>query len=113
MIPRGDLPRDPLGDQHLEVPHDRRDFQKERKDDQGQEERRDDFADDVAVDRSEHQGLQPHYPAFSDAERKAPAGRGVCRAGPLTILRGTFHRPLSDRSKTLGSDNECYVNYKD
>ena len=68
--PAGDLPGDALGDQHLEVLHDRRDFQQERENHQRQQERRDDFPDDVAINRSQHRGLHAHYGRSSAAERK-------------------------------------------
>ena len=57
--PAGDLPGDALGDQHLEVAHDRGDFEQERENDQRQQERRDDLADHVAIDRSQHQRSCP------------------------------------------------------
>jgi hypothetical protein len=43
-------PRDPLGNQLLELLHDRGDIQQEREDQQRQDRRRDDFADDVSVE---------------------------------------------------------------
>ena len=56
----GGLPGHALGDQRLEVAHDRRDLEEERENDERQEERREDLADDVAVDGSEHFGrLRP------------------------------------------------------
>src|SRR4029450_13850174 len=46
----GDAPRDALGDQGLELVHERRDFQNEREDQQRQEQRRQDFANQVAIE---------------------------------------------------------------
>ena len=95
-------PADPLGEQVLEMLHERRQRQEEREDQERQEHRRQDFPDDVAVERLGHRiddsSFQLELPAFGDSRAVAPAGRPQ-----------TFHSPVF-LGISYGSDNECYVN---
>ncbi len=71
----GGLPGHALGDQRLEVAHDRGDLEQERENDEREEERRNDLADDVTVDGSQHLGGYRAIIPGPGAERKTTDGR--------------------------------------